>query len=155
MYMSSLPYVSMLATLHLLGAVIWVGGMFFAHMVLRPAAMALGPPQRLSLWLGVLSRFFRWVWGAVLLIPLTGHGLVMALATTPGWHILTMMLLGWLMVFLFVFLFFWPFQALRRLVAEKRYPEAARQLARIRTVVTINLALGLTTSALAIFGRFT
>ena len=34
-------------TLHILGAVIWVGGMFFAYMALRPVAAALlEPPQR-------------------------------------------------------------------------------------------------------------
>lgn len=32
-------------TLHLIAAVIWVGGMFFAHMVLRPSAVEkLAPP---------------------------------------------------------------------------------------------------------------
>ena len=37
--------------LHLLAAVIWVGGMFFAYMALRPAAASLlEPPLRLPLW---------------------------------------------------------------------------------------------------------
>ena len=41
---------SVTITLHLLSAVIWVGGMFFAYMVLRPAAATLlEPPQRLPL----------------------------------------------------------------------------------------------------------
>ena len=35
--------------LHILGAVIWVGGMFFAHFVLRLAAMPLEPAIRLPL----------------------------------------------------------------------------------------------------------
>jgi len=38
-------------TLHILGAVIWVGGMFFAYMALRPAIVeTLEPPFRLKLW---------------------------------------------------------------------------------------------------------
>jgi len=42
----ALPY-----ALHVLAAVVWVGGMFFAWMVLRPAAVsALQPPERLMLW---------------------------------------------------------------------------------------------------------
>ena len=35
--------------LHLLGVVVWVGGMFFAHMALRPSVLALNPPERLPL----------------------------------------------------------------------------------------------------------
>ena len=47
--------------LHILGVVIWVGGMYFAHQMLRPvAADLLAPPQRLPLWAGVFRRFFRW-----------------------------------------------------------------------------------------------
>ena len=50
---------SVLATLHLLGVVVWVGGMFFAHMALRPAATELlEPPQRLPLLQATLMRFF-------------------------------------------------------------------------------------------------
>ena len=44
--------------LHLLGVVVWVGGMFFAYMALRPVGAAmLEPPQRLSLWAGVFGTF--------------------------------------------------------------------------------------------------
>src|SRR5690606_1619191 len=50
--------------LHILAAVIWVGGMFFAYMALRPAMGAtLDPESRPRLWLHTLDRFFRWVWG--------------------------------------------------------------------------------------------
>lgn len=41
---------SAMVTLHVLSVVIWVGGMFFAYMVLRPVAAAqLEPPVRLTL----------------------------------------------------------------------------------------------------------
>lgn len=47
--------------------------MFFAHMVLRPAAAeTLDPPQRLKLMDAVFRRFFVWVWGAVGAILATG-----------------------------------------------------------------------------------
>jgi len=35
--------------LHILGAVVWVGGMFFALLVLRPGLSVLAPAQRLEL----------------------------------------------------------------------------------------------------------
>ncbi len=45
-------------SLHTVAAVLWVGGIFLAYRVLRPAAMALEPPQRLTLWADVFGRFF-------------------------------------------------------------------------------------------------
>ena len=65
---------NIIATLHLLGVIVWVGGMFFAHMALRPVATEqLEPPQRLPFLYAVLTRFFRWVWLAVLTILITGY----------------------------------------------------------------------------------
>ena len=59
--------------LHVLSAVIWVGGMFFAYMALRPvAAELLEPPARLRLWRGVFANFFVWVSAAVVLLLITG-----------------------------------------------------------------------------------
>lgn len=53
-------------TLHVLSALVWVGGMFFAWMVLRPAAMkALEGPARLKLWVEVFQGFSAgsgWRW---------------------------------------------------------------------------------------------
>ncbi|PIU17095.1 MAG: hypothetical protein COT19_02630, partial [Gallionellales bacterium CG08_land_8_20_14_0_20_59_87] len=48
--------------IHLLAVLVWVGGMFLAYVVLRPAAVeVLQPPQRLQLWDSVFRRFFNWV----------------------------------------------------------------------------------------------
>ena len=64
---------SLVYSLHVLAALVWVGGMFFAWMVLRPAAItALEGPARLKLWVEVFQGFFRWVWGAVVLLPVSG-----------------------------------------------------------------------------------
>ena len=68
---------SLIYSLHVLAALVWVGGMFFAWMVLRPAALkALEGPARLKLWLEVFQGFFRWVWVAVLLLPISGVGMI-------------------------------------------------------------------------------
>ena len=48
-------------SLHILAAIVWIGGMFFAVLVLRPAAGPLEPPDRLALWRRVFARFFPWV----------------------------------------------------------------------------------------------
>ena len=44
--------------LHVIAAVLWVGGMFFAYLILRPTAATYDPRRRLTLWAGVFKRFF-------------------------------------------------------------------------------------------------
>src|SRR3990167_5321602 len=64
-------------TLHILSAVVWVGGMFFAWMALRPvAASLLEQPLRLPLWSKTFARFFPWVWTAVILLPASGYWMI-------------------------------------------------------------------------------
>lgn len=143
--------------LHLLATVVWVGGMFFAYICLRPvAADVLEPPQRLLLWAGVFERFFSWVWGAVCLLLVSGHSMVALLGgmAEVAVHIHLMMLWGYPMVLLFGYLYFWPYLSYKRLVAEQRWSDAAKQLNRIRKVVAINLCLGLVVVLLGSAGRF-
>ena len=145
-------------TLHVLAAIVWVGGMFFAHMVLRPqAARLLEPPQRLPLWTGVFGRFFPWVWACIVI--LLGTGLWMTLGPFGGMgsvalYIHLMLGLGILMAVIFAYLFFGPYAALRHAVAAQDWPAGAAHLARIRLAVTANLVLGLATSAIAAGGSY-
>lgn len=141
--------------IHLLMVVIWVGGMFFAHMVLRPTALeVLEPPLRLPLWRGVFRRFFPWVWGAVILIPLTGALLFAQVgfkAAPLSWHV--MMLTGGLMVLIFAYLFLVPYGSFRRGVDARNWPAAGAALNRMRQLVATNLTLGLLTVAIATLGK--
>ena len=64
---------SILNPVHILSVVIWVGGMFFAYMALRPAAIStLEPPLRLQLWRQTFKHFFPWVWAAIITLLVTG-----------------------------------------------------------------------------------
>jgi uncharacterized membrane protein len=143
--------------LHILSAVIWVGGMFFAHQVLRPAAAPLEPGPRLLLWRRVLGRFFAWVAVAVVLLLLTGFWMVFALFggfAGIGLYIHLMMGLGILMMLLFLHLLFAPWRRFRAAVARQDWAEGGRQLGQIRMLVTINLVLGLVTVAIGGSGRY-
>jgi uncharacterized membrane protein len=144
--------------LHILSATLWVGGMFFAHQVLRPvAATQLEPPARLKLWAGVFSRFFPWVWIFVLLLPLTGYWLIFRLyggMDSAGLYIHIMQGLGWLMILIYMHLFFAPFRRLKEAVITEQWPEAGKRLNQIRGIVGINLVLGLLVIAIAGGGRF-
>lgn len=143
--------------IHLLAAIVWIGGMFFAYMVLRPSAAALlEPPQRLPLWCACFKRFFSWVWLCVAILPASGYWMVFETFggfASGGWHIKTMHLSGLLMIALFLYLYVFPYRNLKREVDKKNYPAAAEALARIRTIVGTNLIIGLFTASIAVAGR--
>jgi len=143
--------------LHALSAVVWVGGMFFAHQVLRPAAAPLEPGPRLALWSRVLGRFFAWVFAAVILLLLTGYTMVFEVFggfAKIGLHIQLMQGIGILMVLLFLHLYFAPWRRFRAAVARQDWAEGGRQLGQIRTIVTVNLVLGIIVVAIGSSGRY-
>lgn len=144
--------------LHVLSAVIWVGGMFFAYVILRPvAASQLEPSQRLPLWAACFRGFFVWVWAAVLLLPLTGYwmlfGMFKSMANAPL-YVHAMNGLGLLMIALYLWLYFGPYRALRTAVAAQDWKTGGARLATIRRIVGSNLLLGLTTITLAVAGHY-
>ena len=146
-----------LLILHVFAAVVWVGGMFFAHQVLRPAAMTLEAAPRLELWSRVLGRFFLWVIAAIMLLLATGLAMVFSIfggfAHLAG-YVQLMMGLGIVMMLLFLHLYFAPWRRFRAAVARRDWAEGGRQLGQIRMIVTINLVLGLVTIAAASGGGY-
>lgn len=143
--------------LHTLAAVVWVGGMFFAYLCLRPAVGALEPPARARLWRVSLRRFFAFVWASVAVLLLTGYwmiGAVLGGMAGAGMHVHLMQGLGILMMLLFAHVYFGPFRKLEQAVHDEDWPAAGRQIGRIRPVVAINLVLGLIVVAVASGGRW-
>lgn len=142
---------------HILAAVVWVGGMFFAHQVLRPAAAGLEPAPRLALWSRVLGRFFAWVFAAIVLLLASGFALISGVYggfDRIALYIQLMMGLGIVMMLLFLHLYFAPWRRFRAAVARQDWLEGGRQLGQIRTLVTINLVLGLIVVAIGGSGRY-
>src|SRR4029434_7609868 len=75
--LSKSPLMAALAfALHILSAVVWVGGMFAIYVCLRPALVTLEPPQRLRLIRVTFQKFFPWVWSAILLLLASGYWMV-------------------------------------------------------------------------------
>ena len=141
--------------LHVLGVVVWVGGMFFAYMALRPvAASVLEPPQRLALWAGVFGKFFPWVWLSVALILATGLHLLVAFGGMAAPHyVLAMLVLGVVMMLIFAHVFFAPTRRLKRAVAVQDWKAGAAALGQIRLLIGVNLAIGLATIVVVFVGR--
>jgi uncharacterized membrane protein len=142
--------------LHVLGIIVWVGGMFFAYMALRPvAASVLEPPQRLTLWVGVFDKFFPWVWVSVALILATGLHLLMVFGGMHAPHYaLTMLAFGVIMMLIFGHVFFAPYRRLKRAVAAQDWKAGAAALGQIRQLIGINLTIGLVTIAVVFLGRW-
>jgi uncharacterized membrane protein len=143
--------------LHALSAVVWVGGMFFAHQALRPAAIHLEPGPRLLLWSRVLGRFFAWVIAAIVLLLFSGFAMVFDVFggfAELGLYVQLMMGIGILMMLFFFHLYFAPWRRFRAAVARQDWVEGGRQLGQIRAIVTINLILGLIVVAIGSSGRY-
>ncbi len=101
---------SLLVTVHLLGVVIWIGGVAFVTMVVFPMIMRMeGSLEKTLFFQGVEHRFARIAKLSVVVVGLTGFWL---LHVTGGWRYLfkgpgvgpTLMLLVWLL-YTFLLLF--------------------------------------------------
>ncbi|MDO7902087.1 CopD family protein [Pseudomonas sp. K1(2024)] len=144
----ALPY-----TLHVLAALVWVGGMFFAWLILRPAAVvALEGPARLRLWLEVFRRFFGWVWLAVVVLAISGIGMLHlrfgGFDAAPR-HVQVMIGGGIAMFALFMRVQALLLPELRAAVQAEDWASGAAVLGRIRRMVGINLLLGVCVVAVA------
>ena len=137
-------------TLHLIGVIVWIGGMFFAHMALRPAVnLQLQPPVRLPLMHQVLKYFFRWVWLSIVLILATGFWVFLGVMKGQApMYIHLMAGFGLLMAGIFIYIYFVPFRVMGQALAAGNLPEAGARMALIRRLIGLNLILGLALSLL-------
>jgi uncharacterized membrane protein len=139
---------AVLKALHLLCAVLWVGGMFFAYVVLRPSLAAIETSQRMLLHTQVFRKFFLVIWHVMPLIIITGFamlGFLGGMANAP-WQIHTMLGLGLLMAAVFLAIFFGPYRKFRRTTDRSRM---ASSMDNIRKLIGVNLILGLLTVIVA------
>ncbi|TRZ65197.1 MAG: hypothetical protein D4S02_09250 [Rhodocyclaceae bacterium] len=141
--------------LHLIGAITWLGGMFFAYFCLRPAAAErLNPPERLPLWSATFSRFFPYMAVAVVFILATGLAMLLRVgfAAAPlGWHV--MFALGIVMAAVFGYVYVALFPKLQAHCNASAWPSAALALDRTRQLVALNLVLGFLVVLAAVSAR--
>lgn len=143
--------------LHLVGVVIWIGGMFFMLHCLRPSLDAIDGPQRPKLMVAVQGKFFKMV--TVSLVLIWGSGLAMlytavsnALRPWPiGWHV--MITLAVVMTLVFFYIRFALFAQAKQAFEQAKPGELGPLMEKIRMAVMANMGLGFLTIAAAIFGR--
>jgi len=141
--------------IHLLAVLIWVGGMFFAYVALRPAAAeALDMPQRMNLWSGVLRLFFNWVWASVGAILITGFYLIYLYGGIAhvSRHVHAMLALGLAMMVIHGYMFFSYYVPFSLNAAKRRWKEAGEPLDKIHKLIAANLLLGLLTVGVVLIG---
>ncbi|MEO7953596.1 MAG: CopD family protein [Polaromonas sp.] len=139
--------------LHVLGAIVWLGGVSFMLFAMRPAAARLlTPPLRLPLIAMTLGRFFKLVWCAIAVLLLTGLAMLLGVGmknAPVGWH--AMLGIGLLMFALFGHLYFGPFRRLKLAVSATDWPEAGRRVGQIATLAHLVFWLGILAIAAVFF----
>jgi len=142
-----------LKVLHQLAVIVWIGGMFFAFMVLRPVvSQQLQLPQNLIFWRAVFANFFHWVWLAVTIILASGLHMISQMGGFGKlpFNVYLMAALGVMMMLIFLYVFFTAYRKFKRFVAEEEWQHAGIALVQIRVLIGLNLIIGLVTVAIAI-----
>jgi uncharacterized membrane protein len=137
----------LLHVLHVLGAVVWVGGIFFAILIMRAALEDLDPARRVDVYRAAFHRFFRLLWLVMPGMLLTGYLMLFVKYGGFGdapWNIHLMHMLGLAMAAIFVSVWFGPY---------KRFQQGqGRAIDIIRPLLIANLVLGLVTIVVAALG---
>lgn len=160
--MPSMIY-ALLKLIHLLSIGLWVAGMGFTLLILRPAVADLEPGARVRLMHAVFTRFFRVVTVVSVLSLVTGYWMLGRTAKTVvqaggqfdmplAWTL--MAVLGTLMVAIFFHIRFALYRRLDRAVQASDWPLAAKALDSIRQWVAFNFGLGLLVVVIAAMRPF-
>lgn len=138
--------------IHLVAGILWMGGMAFMLIALRPAAIAvLQPPERVMLMVGAMRRFFAVVGVSIVALLFSGTPMYTTLfrATREatgqggvplGWNL--MLGLGLLMMLIFGHLFFVGFARLKRAAAAQDWSLAGQAALQVHRLVITNFLLG-------------
>jgi uncharacterized membrane protein len=144
-------------SVHVIAAAIWVGGMFFAYVALRPSMIALeSGALRFDLWQRVLGRFFRIVWVCIAALFASGYWMVYTLGGMDrlGSYVYLMQALGIFMVLLALHVYFAPFRRFGQALSSQDWEAATGRLQQIRMIVAINIALGFAVLVIGASGQF-
>ncbi len=142
--------------LHVLGVVLWVGGMVYTLAFLRPALARIAPPERLALMDAVLGRFFAAVLVAVVVIVASGGWMAASVARSVraagadfAWPLdwTVMAAVGLAMAAIFGYVRLGPWRRFRAARAAGDPTAAAAALDRVRRWVTVNAVAGVALTA--------
>jgi uncharacterized membrane protein len=138
--------------LHLISAIVWMGGMTFMLFALRPSVLAVMEPQPRARLMGeVWQRFFAIVAVAVLVLFASGTHMYTTMfkaakaaggaGSVPlGWNL--MLVIGMVMFLIFGHIYFAGLRKFKRAVAASEWPVATKVAGQIHSMVVANFVLG-------------
>ncbi len=118
--------------LHIFFAIVWIGGMVYSLLFLKPSLKELpNEDQRHKLLRSVFSKFFPAVWLSILVLFITGmglwHGYRRDFSENPLFH--TKLFLFALMILVFTYIYFFLFRK--------------NKLSHIPNLILVNLLFGI------------
>jgi len=133
-------------TAHVLAVIVWIGGMFFGFVALRPAMKGMDTMAAARFWCALLGKFLPWVWAAIVVLLASGTYMVFngfgGFGQLP-WFVQFMMGVGIFMMLLSGHLTFSGFKKLKRAVTTNDEALAAKAMRHIKIITDVNLVLGL------------
>jgi uncharacterized membrane protein len=142
---------------HILAAVMWVGGLYFMLVILRPSMGTLEPAVRFPLWYSILSRFFPLVWIGIAVLLASGFGMAhfgFGGLASVGSYVRAMAATGLLTTAVYAFIYFAPWRTFGRAVHSADWIAAEKSIGQIRLLITTDLILGVVTVVVGASGRY-
>lgn len=150
---------NVLKLVHLLAIMLWLGGMAYTLMFVRPALGELPPPERLRTLRGIVARFLGAVLAAVLIALASGAWMMAEVASQvhatggtlripPAWHVMAG--LGVVMAIIYFYVRYGIFNRLNDAVERGAWAEGAAAAAALRRWVLVNLLIGLVIVAVVV-----
>ncbi len=122
--------------LHILGVLIWIGGMFYTLFILRPSLNVIGK-EKLVLIPELMGRFFKFVWIAIFLLLITGG--YRAHLHVQSYIFDAKLLIYLVMVLIFSYIYFNLYKKLIKASNE----EKPLLINKITALIKLNFSLGL------------
>jgi uncharacterized membrane protein len=148
-----------LLSLHLMAAVVWIGGVFFMTIIMRAVVSDFDAPERIKVMSRVFKYFFQWVWVAIAIILITGFSIIFGVyegyGNLPWMHfkrIHLMTVIGLIMSVIFTYIYTGPFKGLQKAMRAKDSSAIQKNVKLIRLFGMVQLILG--TSILIIVSIF-
>ncbi len=137
--------------IHLLFAVIWIGGMIFMNLVLMPSLNSIDPNERGKLFAQIAKRFTIVAWGSTLFLLITGFfktpsGMLFNFSTDYGMMITIKHILFLVMIVFGSMITFVEAPKIRKYApkpGEKPSQEVVQAHGKIKLLSACNMVLGI------------
>ena len=132
----------LVTAIHLLCVVLWVGGMAFLLLTLRPSVTAIDPTARLVLQGAVYRRFFRTIWQVMPMAIVSGLLLLILSYSHQSlpWEVMVMQTGGVVMAAIFIGMVLVPNKRFQAKLAAGT--ATAEDVAPIRRLIWVSLGIG-------------